>query len=710
MKLKRAYSVFEVKSVDEEIEYWTINGIATTPSTDRMGDVVDPLGASYAESIPLLWQHTTSKPVGHATLGRATKKGIPFKARLPKVKEAGPLKERIDEAIQSVKYRLVAGVSIGFRVLDNAIEYIEETMGFKFLKTEILELSLVTIPANMDATIETVKGLVIAQDSDSDEGEAAATGTPVTVKPTIKANAGVTAKPVRVKEKGKVKIKEQLAAFEAKRAAHEARMEDLMTKAADEDRTLDAEEQDEYDTLSSELESIDKHLVRLRALEKFQAEKATPVTGVRTVLEGSALRGNSPIITAGAPTLPKGMEFARYVRCLVIARGDPMRAHEIAKEHFKDNHRLITVLKAAITAGTTTDPAWAGALVEYQLLASEFVEFLRPQTIIGKFGTGGIPPLRAVPFNVRMGAQTSGGSGYWVGEGKPKPLTRFDFEQATLGWAKVANIAVLTDELVRFSNPSADALVQQALADALRERLDIDFIDPAKAEVPNVSPASITNGVTPISSSGTGPDDARADIEALFQAFIDANMAPSTGVWITSTGNALSLSMMQNALGQAAFPGVSMNGGTFAGLPMITSEYVTQISGTGNTMLILVNANDIYLADDGGITIDASREASLQMDDAPTNASGTPPVATQLVSMFQTNSVALKAERMINWKKRRPGAVQLIEGPAYTSGGAVALAARLQARTGTPPLPSGKTERERERERGERRPPTTPTP
>jgi len=690
MKLKRAYSILDVKSIDDEVEYWTVKGTASTPTPDRMGDIVDPLGASYAESIPLLWQHMSSQPVGHAMLGKSTKKGIPFTARLPKVKEEGPLKERIELAIQSVKYRLVAAVSIGFRVVDDAIEYLEGSRGFKFLKTEIMELSLVTIPANMEATIASVKSLVDdTDDSDSDDDVAAATGKPVVVNRTTIMKAGDTAKanPIRPKEKGKVKIKEQLAAFEAKRAAHAARMEELMSKASDEDRVLDDEEQEDYDTLSAELQGVDKHLVRLRDLERFQAEKATPVTGIRTVAEGSAARGNHPIVTGGNTVLPKGMEFARYVRCLVIARGDPMRAYEIAKEHFRDNHRVHNVLKAAITAGTTTDPAWAGALVEYQTLASEFVEFLRPQTIIGKFGTNGIPPLRAVPFNVRMGAQTSGGSGYWVGEGKPKPLTKFAFEAQTLGWAKVANIAVLTDELVRFSNPSADSLVQQALADALRERLDIDFIDPDKAEVPNVSPASITNGVTPIPSSGTDADSARADIEAMFQEFIDANMAPSTGVWITSTGNALALSMMQNALGQAAFPGVSMNGGTFAGLPVITSEYVTQVSDTGETMLILVNANDIYLADDGGITIDASREASLQMDDAPTNNSDVP-AATALVSMFQTNSVALKAERMINWKKRRPGSVQYIEGPAYTSASAATLAARRAGAPAAKPTPT----------------------
>ena len=102
-----------------------------------------------------------------------------------------------------------------------------------------------------------------------------------------------------------MKIKEQLAAFEAKRAAHAARMEELMTKAAEEDRTLDEAEQDEYDGLDTELGSVDSHLKRLRSLEKLALEKATPVTGVRSVEEGSALRG--AVFSGGTPTIPKGM-------------------------------------------------------------------------------------------------------------------------------------------------------------------------------------------------------------------------------------------------------------------------------------------------------------------------------------------------------------------------------------------------------------------
>lgn len=152
METNRAYSVLDIKSVDSEQR--VISGIATTPETDRMGDIVDPLGAKFAAEIPLLWQHQHDKPVGVAKFGKATKTGIPFTASLPEIAEAGPLKELVDMAWQSVKAKLVRGVSIGFRALEYSFM---ETGGIKFTETEIYELSLVTIPANASATIQTIK-------------------------------------------------------------------------------------------------------------------------------------------------------------------------------------------------------------------------------------------------------------------------------------------------------------------------------------------------------------------------------------------------------------------------------------------------------------------------------------------------------------------------------------------------------------------------
>ena len=111
--LDRAYSLVRIKDIDDEQRI--VRGIATTPTTDRHGDIVEPLGAKYAPDLPLFLYHDSRETVGRTRLGKATRNGIPFEATLPKVTEFGRLRDRVDEAWQMLKYRLITGVSIGFR-------------------------------------------------------------------------------------------------------------------------------------------------------------------------------------------------------------------------------------------------------------------------------------------------------------------------------------------------------------------------------------------------------------------------------------------------------------------------------------------------------------------------------------------------------------------------------------------------------------------
>jgi len=157
MQTNRAYSLLQIKAVDSDQRILT--GMATTPETDRMGDIIDPLGAKFVNPLPLLWQHQHSVPVGHANFGKPTKSGIPFEAQMPMIEEPGALKDMVDMAWQAVKLKLVRGVSIGFRPLEYS--YMDNG-GIRFVETEIYELSLVTVPANASATIQTIKAMARA--------------------------------------------------------------------------------------------------------------------------------------------------------------------------------------------------------------------------------------------------------------------------------------------------------------------------------------------------------------------------------------------------------------------------------------------------------------------------------------------------------------------------------------------------------------------
>ena len=103
--------------------------------------------------------------------------------------------------------------------------------------------------------------------------------------------------------------------------------------------------------------------------------------------------------------------------------------------------------------------------------------------------------------------------------------------------------------------------------------------------------------------------------------------------------------------------------GSPKGLPVIVSQHI------GN-VVALVNASDIFLGDEGGVAVDMSREASIEMRSAGLGMDATAGTATAAsVSMFQTNSVALRAEREINWKRARASAVAYLTSVDW--GGAV---------------------------------------
>lgn len=643
--MNRAYSILVAKAVGDG-DGRVIEGVATTPTLDRVGDVVEPMGAKFALPMPLLWQHQLDKPVGVVEFAEPTKDGIPFRARLAEVAEAGPLRDRIEEAWQSVKAGLVRGVSIGFAPLEGGAERMKNG-ALRFKSWEWLELSLVTVPANAEATISTIKSIdadllaASGREKSAPKVTPAASGYPKTKPKGIKTMAR------------KLTLAEQISAFRDTRAEKSARMAEIMEEA--EGSTLDASAQEEFDTLEAEIEQIDGHVKRLRSVQKSQAETAKPVENVDTVERASDVRGGTVFARAKAAKPEAGIRFARYARCLGLARKKGMDLMSVAEsEYGTRDPDLIGVIKGAVSAVNTTTDA---ALIGNEGGFADFVEFLRPQTIVGRMGANGIPALRRVPFRVPLISQTGGATGYWVGEGAAKPLTKPTWGRTELAPLKAANIAVATMEALRDSSPAAEMLLRDDLAAAIASAIDAAFIDPTNTGAVGVKPVAITNGVTPVPSIGNDAASIREDVRAAMATFVAANNPLSAGVWIMSASTALALSMMRTALDQPEFSGITMSGGTFFGLPVVTSEHVSGYA-------VLLNASDVWFADDGGVAVDMSSEASLEMLDNPTGSSITP-TAAQMVSMFQTNSVAFRAERTINWARRRNSGVALISGVAW---------------------------------------------
>jgi HK97 family phage prohead protease len=153
MEVQKAYSLFEVKSIDTTKR--TFSGVATTPAMDRVGDTINPLGATFKNPLPLLHQHRHDEPIGRVTFDKPTKNGITFTAQIPVVDNPGLFQDRVNLAWDEITYGVVRAVSIGFR----PIKYAFTDDGIDFQEVDIYELSTVSIPALPEAIISAVKSM-----------------------------------------------------------------------------------------------------------------------------------------------------------------------------------------------------------------------------------------------------------------------------------------------------------------------------------------------------------------------------------------------------------------------------------------------------------------------------------------------------------------------------------------------------------------------
>lgn len=665
----KAYSILTVNKqyIDEETDERVITGIATTPTADRVFDVIDSKGVTFQNPLPLLWQHDHSKPVGTVYFENPTDEGIKFVARIANIEEEGTLKERCNEAWQSVKAGLVRGVSIGFRPTGEMKNI--DFGGIYYTATEVFELSLVTIPCNTMATIETIKSFdnasvvkdlsetleiddlavidntvidklmftkLKSSDTQTKEIETEEARQLPDVNNDLKNNKYLKVYYNKNKDNNNMKFAEQIKNIKAARATIIKEMENFVTA---EDATFDEAQTAQYETLESEVKSLDAQLKRITDLEKMSAESATDVEDTTKSYTHQTFNIKT------MKDAEKGVGFARIAGVMAATKGNSMQAAEIAKR-FSNTPAVAEYFKAK-AVGMTDDEIWGGPLANDTYLKDEFMEMLRPATVFGK-----IQGFRNVPFNTKITTQTGGTSANWVGEGQIKPKTGMELGSVSLSFAKIAAIVPISDELARFSSPSAELLVRDDLVKAIAARIDDTLFDADQAETKDV-PASLLNDVFAITLDSTksfndAVDEAASTIISEFSVYGGFDGA----YFVMSEAVAINLGMMKDAMGRPIYEGMQgliNNQRTLFGLPVVTSN-----SQTISTKVVLMRPSEILVADDGGVDLSVNDSASY------TDTNG------QLVSAWENNLVLIRAERYIRWKKARVTAAAYIDLSTYT--------------------------------------------
>jgi hypothetical protein len=161
-KTTRAYSVLEnVKAIDDG-QRW-IEGTCSSFRTDRVGDRVNPRGAIVPPHVPLLYQHDIFSPIGTCTEIIPNDTSIRFKAKIAKIPDddqsagASEVRTLCDKVWTHLLAETIKGVSIGFVPVAGGSEPIPN--GTLFSKYHLAEISVVSVPANIDCNLSVIRSL-----------------------------------------------------------------------------------------------------------------------------------------------------------------------------------------------------------------------------------------------------------------------------------------------------------------------------------------------------------------------------------------------------------------------------------------------------------------------------------------------------------------------------------------------------------------------
>lgn len=155
--LKTAFNMTEKKTVNiDGTDYFTFKGYASTFGNIDRDDEVMTSGCFrkfLSEHTPsMLWQHKMSEPLGVYTVVREDEKGLYVEGQMPLDDDF--VRGRV---MPQMKAGSVRAMSIGFTV--DEYTYNKEQDLVYFNEVKLWEISLVTIPANAQAVVTSVKSL-----------------------------------------------------------------------------------------------------------------------------------------------------------------------------------------------------------------------------------------------------------------------------------------------------------------------------------------------------------------------------------------------------------------------------------------------------------------------------------------------------------------------------------------------------------------------
>jgi hypothetical protein len=342
------------------------------------------------------------------------------------------------------------------------------------------------------------------------------------------------------------------------------------------------------------------------------------------------IRSGASMLAVSEPR--EDMEFVRLLRAIGLAESEQSSALQFVER----GSRAFDILQRSIVAGGgLSDPAWGSALASYAELSAGFVASLRSASFFDRV----LADMVAVPLRTRIGVFTTGAVGTVTAAGTPIPVSRMTLTGSALETFRATALVVITNELLKHGSNSALRLLAKELRAAVAVATDTAFF------------SAVTSGAPSHASGGSTAALILADLNTMLG---DVTIGAASKLYVgLSASNCAKLAMKLNTAGQSAFPGVGVTGGDVAGITVIPTDGLS-------TSAVLLDAAGVAAGDEI-ISIAAGSSATVEMSDTPVNTpllTGSPqaPVPTSMVSMFQTDSTALRAIRYFGTQRFRAAA------------------------------------------------------
>jgi HK97 family phage prohead protease len=630
--------------------------VMSDDTTDRMGDAIDQAGwqlAHFRKAPVALFNHDRNQVIGRwrdvaVRGGRLT--------GFLELAEEGT-SALVDSIRKLVAQKILRAVSVGFRPLAAEPLDPENKWGAqRFTKCELLECSLVSVPANPNALAiarsfglpPAAQAILFGKHAAQQAGGSSAS----MLKPLVQKSTTMQLQTAT--------LGQQIQAAHADFNALQARLAELTGKENPSD--------DEVRALDELPDRIDAAADVIHKLQRREHSLALTITGNG----GERGREPAPVPPERRPSRAvKKLEpidyFFRAATCFALAKAnrspDPM---EFCRERYSNDEHTAQIVslmtRAAPGPALTSQATWAAELV--QVGFGEFLSTLKPFRIYPSIALRGPrftfgPQAGTIKLPARSATPTVAGT--FVGEAQPIPVKKLGLTSITLTPFKMAVISMFSEEIGSRSTPQIESLLRQEMEEDTAVAIDTALIDANAAST--TRPAGLRNGVAGLTptASGTPTEKMVADLKQLIGAITAVNGGRDIVV-ILNPLQAMSLTFAQTTTGDFLFA-TSAEAGARFNVSFVASNTCTA------GMLIAVDAADFASATGDMPRFRLSAEATVHDEDTtplPISTTGTPNVvAAPVRSFFQTDVMGIRMIWDMSWAMRRTGMVAWMTGVTW---------------------------------------------